>query len=337
MDTVGSCHPPHSTIKCGDKRTKHNLLEGVLRNIIDETLRGKFDSEIYLQENRDVAAAGIDPWDHYITYGQSEGRRFPEIEQRKGVRYISSVPDPQSALDIFEGEWSSAMPAESGLKTAPGHAKVFEDGRITWLDQTLGPVSETNILEIGPLEGGHTYMLHNLGARSITSVETNERAYLKCLTVKEIFELDRAKFLLGDAISFMEREHRKYDIAMASGVLYHMTDPLRLLRALSKSSDRIFIWTHYFDEKIIANRDDNEIFDRAREIAPGYFGAKRRYPQSSLDWAGFSGGADSYAVWMTRDSILAYLKSEGFSKINIAFDHSDHSNGPALSLCAQRV
>lgn len=308
-----------------------------MQNIVDEKLRDKFDPEIYLQENRDVAASGMDPWEHYATYGHSEGRRFPEIEQRKGTRYISSSPAPQYALDIFEGEWSSAMPSDSGLTTTPGHAKVFEDGRISWIDQTLGPVSGANILEIGPLEGGHTYTLHKLGAKSVTSVESNEKAYLKCLVVKEIFELDRAKFLLGDGISFMEQSQQRYDIALASGVLYHMTDPLRLLSALSRSSDKVFIWTHYFDEKITANRDDKELFGPVSDVAPGYSGAKRRYPQSSLDWAGFSGGSDLYAIWMTRDSILAYLKSQGFHKIDIAFDHPHHVNGPAFAVCARRA
>lgn len=307
-----------------------------MRIVVDENLSGKFDAEAYLRENPDVAATGMDPWNHYSSYGKLEGRHFPETDHRAGTRYLGYGPNPQAALDIFEGEWSSAMPACSGLKTAPGHANVFEDGRIAWLEQTLGPVSGSDILEIGPLEAGHTYMLHNLGAKSITSIENNERAYLKCLTIKEIFGLNRARFLLGDAISILEENSHRYNITIASGILYHMTDPVRLLDALSTSSNRLFIWTQYFDADIIASRHDRDIYDTVSEIGPNLYGAKRRYPQATMNWAGFSGGSAPYAVWMTRDSILQHLRAKGFARIDISFDHPNHINGPAFALCASR-
>ncbi|NTI22054.1 DUF1698 domain-containing protein [Rhizobium rhizogenes] len=291
-----------------------------------------FDGETYLKENPDVAASGVDPWQHYISYGKSEGR-----STSTRTTPLETGADAQAVLDVFKGEWSSAMPLGYELKTQPGHAHTFEDARIGWLYQMFGPITGMDVLEIGPLEAGHTYMLHNLGAKSITSIENNSRAYLKCLAIKEIFKLTRASFVLGDAISYMQSSNKKFDIAVASGILYHMTDPIDLLDALSARSDRIFIWTQYFDADINTKRHDAGIFEPVSEIAPGYYGSKRVYPQQSLDWAGFSGGADPYAIWMTRDSILNYLRSKGFEKINIAFDHRDHPNGPAIAICAQRV
>ncbi|MGZ9724337.1 class I SAM-dependent methyltransferase [Rhizobium miluonense] len=130
------------------------------------------------------------------------------------------------------------MPSGHGLKTTPGKTNLFEDSRIGWLYQKFGPITGMDILELGPLEAAHTYMLHNLGARSITSIENSPRAYLKCLAIKEIFNLTRATFILDDAIRYLSSSDEKYDIAVASGVLYHMTDPLGLLDALSSRSDR---------------------------------------------------------------------------------------------------
>lgn len=37
--------------------------------------RAQFDSSSYLELNPDVAAAGADPWQHYVLHGYSEGRR----------------------------------------------------------------------------------------------------------------------------------------------------------------------------------------------------------------------------------------------------------------------
>ena len=56
-----------------------------------------------------------------------------------------------------------------------------------------GRLDGVDILELGPLEAGHTYALAQLGA-NITAVEANAEAYLKCLLVKELLGIDKAKF-----------------------------------------------------------------------------------------------------------------------------------------------
>ncbi len=290
-----------------------------------------FDGEAYLDENPDVAATGMDPWRHFISHGVAEGRTF---SPRKSPQAIGS--DAQAVLDIFAGEWNSQMPSSHGLKAIPGTTTLFEDPRIGWLYQKFGPMTGMDILELGPLEAAHTYMLHNLGARSITSIENNPRAYLKCLAIKEIFHLKRANFVLDDAIRHLNSSDKKYDIAVASGILYHMTNPIALLDALSSKSDRLFFWTQYFDQSIIAKRPDSSIYQPASEIAPGYFGSKRAYPREVMDLAIFSGGDAPYAIWMTRESIIGYLRSKGFQAIDIAFDDPYHVNGPAFALCARR-
>lgn len=35
-----------------------------------------FDAQLYLEANPDVAAAGHDPWEHFVNHGQTEGRRL---------------------------------------------------------------------------------------------------------------------------------------------------------------------------------------------------------------------------------------------------------------------
>src|SRR4029078_11707063 len=105
-------------------------------------------------------------------------------------------------VDVFKGEWSSKFPARSGLISTPGHAALFEDARIQWLSDSIGGFSGKRVLELGPVETGHTYMMHEGGAKSITAVEANSRSLLKCLCVKEVFNLDRAQFLYGDALAY---------------------------------------------------------------------------------------------------------------------------------------
>src|SRR5699024_4562235 len=137
--------------------------------------------------------ANVDPAQHYLEFGMSEGRLYHEnqhLDQSSDLdqssHFVSTLPTDQTIIDIFQGEWSSAFPADSGLIAKPGFAQLFADHRIEFADAILGPLDGMSICELGPLEGGHTYMLHERGAGSIDAVEVNKDAFLKCLCVKEV-------------------------------------------------------------------------------------------------------------------------------------------------------
>jgi hypothetical protein len=254
-------------------------------------------------------------------------------------QYVMRLPADQNVLDLFDGEWSSQMPPESGLHARPGPADLFSDSRIVWAEHELGGFRDKSVLELGPLEGGHSYMLQRAGAKSVVSVEANARAFLKCLCIKELFCLDRVHFKLGDFVSFLEHNTTRFDITIASGVLYHMADPIRFLDLLSKSADRILIWTHYFDQEIIAaNPMLAERFARIEKATYEGFQyqfASQAYKQA-LEWAGFCGGPQKACKWLTRSSILEFLQRAGFTSLKVNFEHATHPNGPAFAVCASR-
>lgn len=75
--------------------------------------------------------------------------------------YIKSAPSSQNALDIFKGEWASMFPANASL--VAGTIPLFEDNRIAWAIEQLRGVQSKHIVELGPLEAGHTYMLEKHG------------------------------------------------------------------------------------------------------------------------------------------------------------------------------
>lgn len=72
--------------------------------------------------------------------------------------YIKTAPSDQNVLDLFDNEWSSFVPGE-GRVARPGTSLLFDDGRVTWLGEVLGGFSGLRVLELGPLEVGHSTML----------------------------------------------------------------------------------------------------------------------------------------------------------------------------------
>jgi hypothetical protein len=254
--------------------------------------------------------------------------------------FILKPPANQNILDLFDGEWSSRLPDKFGLITRPGTARLFEDPRIEWVEEILGSFINLNILELGPLEGGHSYMFQNKGASKIVAVEANSRAFFKCLCIKEIFNLNKVEFKLGDFVSFLKSEtDTKYDVVVASGVLYHLENAVELIKLISLVTNKLMIWTHYFDDKIINSRKEvSSKFSKLKTLE--FEGETYEYSTKSYDealnWSGFCGGSKSVCKWLTKSSIIKAIEVYGFNEIVVGFEQKDHQNGPSFAICASK-
>jgi glycosyltransferase involved in cell wall biosynthesis len=252
--------------------------------------------------------------------------------------YVTSFPSHQNALDIFRGQWTSRLPAPWDSLTA-GSTPLFEDPRIKWAIERLGGVNDKTILELGPLEGGHSYMLEAAGAKSVLAIEGNSNTFLRCLTVKEILGLQKVRFLCGDFRQFLSLDQRRFEVIFASGVLYHMTDPMQLLFDMLSRTDQLYLWTHYFDDSLVARRPNV-----SRRLGAGQHLELKGFSyelhnyiyDKAFEWAGFCGGSAPTAAWLTRDSILGAFRYFGFYDVTIGFDQGDHPNGPAFAIVARR-
>ncbi|WP_374349565.1 class I SAM-dependent methyltransferase [Chitinimonas sp.] len=253
--------------------------------------------------------------------------------------YVLKPPAAQNIIDLFDGEWSTAMPPASGLQSRPGTATLFQAPQVQMAAELFGGFAGKTVLELGPLEGAHSYMLQQGGAASVTAIEANSRAFLKCLCIKEVFKLDRVQYLLGDFVSYLRDTSQRFDIALASGVLYHMQDPLELLSLLAKASDNIVLWTHYYDAEVLnANprlRKKYSPLQDGERNGFSYQWVVQSY-EESLNWSGFCGGSAETSVWLTRQSIVDYLAVLGFIDVRVAYDAPHHQNGPSFAVFASR-
>lgn len=257
---------------------------------------------------------------------------------RATSQYINTPPDEQNILDLFEGLWACQLPPPYDELHA-GDSPLFNDGRIHWGGKLIGGYTGKRVLELGPLEAAHTTMIERAGADEIIAVEANTTAFLKCLAIKEIFNLQRSRFLLGDFIGYLENTDAQFDVCVASGVLYHMAEPIKLLHLIAQHAETVLLWTHYYDAQIIEStpslaRKFTHLGER-EDYGIRYAVHKQTYGET-VTGTRFFGGNKPYSLWLERETILTALEQFGYTDITIGFDEPNQVHGPAFALLARK-
>jgi hypothetical protein len=256
--------------------------------------------------------------------------------------YSRERPSNQTMVDILKGCWTSAFPDEYNAKA--GKVRHFDfslDWRVQWVDQVLpGGIKGLSVLELGAFEAYNTWHFEKLGARSVASIEGNNLNFLKCLIVKEITGLN-ARFLYGDIIAFLESHSQKYDLLYASGVLYHSTEPLKLLNLMTMVTGKLFLYTHYYDENAInCNPFLSDSFYPDKDVEGEINGYKAKLHYKSYNEKKditFCGGSEDFSFWMEKQNILEFLELQGFKIIKTRLDQLDNPHGPVLFIFAEKI
>lgn len=288
--------------------------------------------------NFNVEAAKLDLIKAFSGIRQAIGRSSPESEAEIFDQYDSGRPDHQNAIDMLPG-WNCSFPSELKLKAGP--LGLFHDQRIRWALETFGSIEDKSVLEIGPLEGMHTHMLNQHRPRKIDAVEANRLCFMRCLISAQILNIDRATFYLGDAGLWLDETRETYDLIVASGVLYHMDDPVHFLKRVSKRCNALFLWTHFFLDEAMEPSDPRRWPFSGKVVEQELDGTRIRCYERSYKNAAkestFCGGMRDRHFWLHRDDILAALKTLGFADIQIMGEDLKHPGGPCFSLLARRV
>jgi hypothetical protein len=114
---------------------------GRVQQTMGQGFNPNFDAQAYLRQNPDVAAAGVDPYQHYMTYGRTEGRQAPLSQ---GIQYggqgpqLGQVGQAGQAQGIGSGEMAQRVgsgPQFQSLETANA---LRRSGNTDALQRSLG-------------------------------------------------------------------------------------------------------------------------------------------------------------------------------------------------------
>jgi hypothetical protein len=196
-----------------------------------------------------------------------------------------------------------------------GHLPLMDDIRIEQFFQSFP--SATEILELGSLEGAHTFALAmHPGVKRVIGVEGRRKNHQKARYVQKLLKIRNVSFQVANLETSDLTRLGKFDAIFCSGILYHLPRPWELVERMSRVSDRVFVWTHYVED------------DQASLIVEGLRGGPRR--EYGLDDP-LSGLSDR-SFWPTFDSLLEMFRRYGFTKIEIINRNLDHIHGPETTL-----
>jgi hypothetical protein len=176
------------------------------------------------------------------------------------------------------------------------------------------------ILELGSLEGAHTFLLaEHPGVQRVLALEGREAHLRKARFVQELLQIRNAEFAQANLEHVKLSEFGKFDAVFCSGLLYHLPEPWKLIEQLPALAPTLFIWTQYAAE--------NEAIDVGRGFRGKIHGEGG--PNEPLS------GMSATATWLTLASLRSLLSANGYRKIEIIHDDPTHVNGPAVTLGAR--
>lgn len=230
----------------------------------------------------------------------------------------------KSAFEILKG-WSSKFEV-NGISYG-GDLDLINDWRLQWHLDMIGGAIGKMVLELGPLEGGHTVAMEEAGA-NVIAIEGNQNNFLKCLIVKNQYDL-KAKFVFGDFCEYIKNYSGRFDFVSAAGVLYHQKNPAELIYDLSRITDTVLVWSQVANDEH-PSKVTHFIYSHGKE----YAGKLNDY-NGAHSTDNFCGGLEETAFWMYEEEMLRCFRDAGFKNI-IQKDCGTTKYGDAILFVARK-
>ncbi len=113
-----------------------------------------------------------------------------------------------------------------------GKLDLMNDQRVLQFFEAFQNVQ--TIIELGSLEGGHSFALaSHQGVRRVLSIEGREANVEKARFVQGLLGIKNVEFVLGNLETMDLSVYGRFDAIFCVGLLYHLPEPWNLVRQFS--------------------------------------------------------------------------------------------------------
>lgn len=209
--------------------------------------------------------------------------------------------------------------------------KKFSHGESIAQLATLLPISGLKIIEPACNEGYATAALAVAGG-AVTAFDIRPapivRAFARCL-YHDVAE--RVKLLVGDAESLLANVAvDEFDLLFHAGLLYHLPDPVRHLKAVARLCRWVFLDTHVAHEQ--GEPRPNDFLDE--EIATCEDGYRGRWYRES-GWLDDLSGVGEQSFWLLEGELWRLIGDAGLRTVKV-IDDSGNSSGRRFGILLTR-
>ena len=197
-----------------------------------------------------------------------------------------------------------------------GEHLLGEDAR---LDQFWDALPQAKrILELGSLEGGHSFAFAERGA-TVVAVEGRADNVARAQAVQKLLGIRGVRFVAADLEQSPLSSFGSFDAIFCVGLLYHLPRPWTLVDTMRSAAPAVFMWTHYCAEDAV----DAEV-----DGAPGCW-------YQEYGHADPLSGLSERSFWPTLPALVERLETQGFPNVRIIEDDPGHLHKGAVTLVAE--
>lgn len=199
-----------------------------------------------------------------------------------------------------------------------GDYDAMNDPRLAAFEKYF-PEART-ILELGSLEGGHSFGLARMpNVEKVTAIEVRPANIERARFVGQTLGVENVEFIEADLEKTDLASFGKFDAVFCSGLLYHLPEPWKLIEQIARVSPNLFLWTHISGEI------------EGKKKVNGFRG--KYYKEHG--WLDSLSGASKNSFWLTLGSLIHLLTANGYRQVHIIENYT-HANGQAVLLAARR-
>ena len=174
------------------------------------------------------------------------------------------------------------------------------------------------VLELGTLEAADTVRLASRPGVSVVSIEGRPENLRRAQFVLDLHGLNNVELVSAELESFDLATLGRFAAVLCSGILYHLVEPWKLVARLAGVTDRVYLWTHYWDGPHALTPEAGFLVKTVQE----------QFPEPRLR------GLSSYARWFDRASLFRVLRENGFSAA--VLDERGHGSVREVTLACSR-